>query len=80
MSDEIVWYCLLEHRRAAAEQSTMKLEKAIKSYEDTLKRFPKNADGHALYAQVRDMQEDRHNYIHFSINFKVQPHIMQKKC
>jgi hypothetical protein len=30
----------------------MKLEKAIKSYEDTLKRFPDNADGHALYAQV----------------------------
>lgn len=41
-----------EHRRAAAEQSTLKLEKAIKSYEDTLKKFPQNADGHALYAQV----------------------------
>ena len=41
-----------EHRRAAAEQSTTKLEKAIKSYEETIKRFPKNADCHALYAQV----------------------------
>ena len=41
-----------EHRRAAVEQSTMKLEKAIESYEKTLKRFPKCADGHALYAQV----------------------------
>ena len=30
----------------------MKLEKAIESYEKTLKRFPKCADGHALYAQV----------------------------
>ncbi|KAL4229406.1 Mitochondrial import receptor subunit TOM70 [Mactra antiquata] len=41
-----------EHRRAAAEQSTLKLEKAIRSYEDTLKRFPQDADGHALYAQA----------------------------
>ncbi|WAR13496.1 TOM70-like protein [Mya arenaria] len=41
-----------EHRRAAAEQSTTKLERAIKSYEQTLKTFPDNADGHALYAQA----------------------------
>ncbi|XP_052286193.1 mitochondrial import receptor subunit TOM70-like isoform X2 [Dreissena polymorpha] len=41
-----------EHRRAAAEQSTTKLEQAIKSYEKLLKKFPNNADGHALYAQA----------------------------
>jgi len=41
-----------EHRLAAQEQSTMKLEKAIQSYEETLQKFPKCADGHALYAQA----------------------------
>lgn len=46
-----------EHRRAAAEQSTTKLEKAIKSYEETLKRFPNSADAHALYAQVNTCQK-----------------------
>ena len=52
--DNLKWHPLIisEHRRAAVEQSTMKLEKAIESYEKTLKRFPKCADGHALYAQV----------------------------
>ena len=52
--DNLTWHpwIISEHRRAAVEQSTMKLEKAIESYEKTLKRFPKCADGHALYAQV----------------------------
>jgi len=45
-------FVYLEHRRAAAEQSTVKLERAIRSYEETLQRFPNSADCHALYAQV----------------------------
>ena len=53
----IVWrifhdFVFSEHRKAAVEQSTLKLEKAIASYEKTLKQFPDCADGHALYAQV----------------------------
>ena len=49
----------------------MKLEKAIASYEKTLKQFPDCADGHALYAQVTGYLKPELNFSYNRFHFGI---------
>lgn len=48
--------CYAEYRLAVAEQSYMRLEKAMKNFENTVNQFPKCSEGFAMLGQVIRVQ------------------------
>ncbi|XP_064599062.1 mitochondrial import receptor subunit TOM70-like [Liolophura sinensis] len=44
--------CYAEYRNAVIHQSPLQMQSAMKSFKDTVEKFPENPDGHLLYGQA----------------------------
>ncbi len=50
--------CVLQYRQAYTGNNPSQVQTAMDSFEDVIRRFPKCAEGYALYAQVHDHKLD----------------------
>lgn len=52
---KMIYLCALQYRQAYTGNNPSQVQTAMDGFEDVIRRFPKCAEGYALYAQVWKM-------------------------
>lgn len=54
----VFFSCVLQYRQAYTGNNPSQVQTAMDGFEDVIRRFPKCAEGYALYAQVQNQKHD----------------------